>query len=1572
MVEPMDSWEDIDTDNLPQQNKASNNEPAADSWEDIDTDNIKGNSTSSSNAKKPAPNNKPSSFEEELVVVDTTCTDEILIQHGATLLRKERVEEERRRLGLLLEENLASMLEREHKAHDKAMVTRMRILKLKGFKDRAAQEEMDTVWKLKLEQARDQKIGQERNKLRTASSARNDKLVASLQDMHKKLEASGPIVASRRDEMQRLLAACRTVLGTSRLVPAARRDNGVADVALPLAGDDVIKGTWSHPSLQAGKHLHAPIEADQIDIKDLPQDMLPLIRSTIALITQQKSSHWIESVFEETYNVHSGRSLDGFTDFQGKKDQQDQQQQQGFKRMKKAEVGSDFFWQYGQALKHSQRPPELNEFSQTLRVQVEIQADRFPDPKKGGEDGGGDDKKKKGGKADKEKGKGKGPKAGGPKGKGPKKGAKPAAAAPVIVDKAAKFQAVTTKLDANVELLKGRPTKFLSDARKLVLELLTHPDAPDNESRNKAAVTVLGYILEWLLGTYPKANQTPAQQLELFTTVRDMELNFSALFTPAHTKMIDQARALLPGDCGVLFQMRTCGPFLIKNAEPRFFPHPDVPFVPDAWQCELLDCIDRDVSCLVVAPTSAGKSFVSFYTISRALARMKADAEPEASSSSSSSGGGKAKHASKAKPSAAAAAAAAAASSASGAVASTKFNPASGSIRARVVFVAPTLPLCNQMAATVLDRYNYAVDVGVFTSEFERNLDTCSVLICTPDMLEVLLMSPSCEEWRRNLLYVILDEIHYVQRHFKTARPEASVDTPSSSSSNSEPAINEDDDEQGYVTDKGVSEAYSRIFALLECPFLALSATVDRPHETVQWLQSIRNGKTGTASSSTPASSSSSSNKSDNSQIQLVPSNYADLRRWVDLQMHLYVPQASGAPNDKTTFAKPADRLHPVHPLTIARFAPPSADLSVVNMSPFDLLTLYEVMHAVIPATVANLNPEKFAAFTSKRYIDRVSCSQYRQELMKAFLGLAAEQRELVLSRLSQDVPLEAFSSQAEEKDVETSLVDFAAQLREHDMLPALCFCEDTALLTKALTSLVDQLENLEAQFGKRPEPPPKAKKEDDKDAKADEDEDEGRVDHRKMKADVRKRSVETRLDLIEQEVWPVDPNYSLRNKEGSLSLVKYWLVRMLRKLDLPARHIWIRGLARGIAIYHTGLSKPYRDLVETMFRQGLIQMVMSTRALSVGVNMPCKSVVFLVDSQFIDPVEYRQMSGRAGRRGFDVTGCTVFCKMPLSKIARLTLSPNAPLIGASALTIDSVLRALTLYHMAHDKAAVRRCVERWFVLPTTRAVSKAQSDVTEYCDPTIALRFSIELLFRMRAIDASARPIGLSGIIAHNFEVFPANYSFTYLVMAKAFEADVKPYLPGSGATEKDRVAACRKIVSVLAYMIGRVYVQQQQPQLAAATPAAAATDADQQTAAEPAKTLETPPAHVMDLLKHFNDVVNSCVDDVNVVEKQTPASLTALKDLAPRLALVPGSKLNSYALDFFDHKSIVDVIRYNHMLDNVAYNLLKKFTSVVRKLSLSVQKLTKDPSLDPFARAMNDMANRYHHAFTSVAYSL
>src|SRR6266581_1725245 len=94
--------------------------------------------------------------------------------------------------------------------------------------------------------------------------------------------------------------------------------------------------------------------------------------------------------------------------------------------------------------------------------------------------------------------------------------------------------------------------------------------------------------------------------------------------------------------------------------------------------------------------------------------------------------------------------------------------------------------------------------------------------------------------------------------------------------------------------------------------------------------------------------------------------------------------------------------------------------------------------------------------------------------------------------------------------------------------------------------------------------------------------------------------------------------------------------------------------LPRGLAFHHAGLLPGLKVLVETLFARGHLRAVFATDTLALGVNMPARSVVVGSLSKFdgqemrlLTPNEYRQLTGRAGRRGMDVHGAAVIPYSP-------------------------------------------------------------------------------------------------------------------------------------------------------------------------------------------------------------------------------------------------------------------------------------------------------------------------------------
>jgi ATP-dependent RNA helicase HelY len=118
---------------------------------------------------------------------------------------------------------------------------------------------------------------------------------------------------------------------------------------------------------------------------------------------------------------------------------------------------------------------------------------------------------------------------------------------------------------------------------------------------------------------------------------------------------------------------------------------------------------------------------------------------------------------------------------------------------------------------------------------------------------------------------------------------------------------------------------------------------------------------------------------------------------------------------------------------------------------------------------------------------------------------------------------------------------------------------------------------------------------------------------------------------------------------------VGIWL-EQLPKEDRSLQQVYslTELLPRGLAFHHAGLLPGLKVLVETLFARGYLRAVFATDTLALGVNMPARSVVVGSLSKFdgqemrlLTPNEYRQLTGRAGRRGMDIHGAAIIPYSP-------------------------------------------------------------------------------------------------------------------------------------------------------------------------------------------------------------------------------------------------------------------------------------------------------------------------------------
>ncbi|MBB5351163.1 superfamily II RNA helicase [Haloferula luteola] len=89
--------------------------------------------------------------------------------------------------------------------------------------------------------------------------------------------------------------------------------------------------------------------------------------------------------------------------------------------------------------------------------------------------------------------------------------------------------------------------------------------------------------------------------------------------------------------------------------------------------------------------------------------------------------------------------------------------------------------------------------------------------------------------------------------------------------------------------------------------------------------------------------------------------------------------------------------------------------------------------------------------------------------------------------------------------------------------------------------------------------------------------------------------------------------------------------------------------LRHGLGIHHAGLLPKYRVLVERLAQEGLLKVICGTDTLGVGVNVPIRTVLFTQLFKFggdrtntLAVRDFKQICGRAGRRGFDDIGYVV------------------------------------------------------------------------------------------------------------------------------------------------------------------------------------------------------------------------------------------------------------------------------------------------------------------------------------------
>ena len=757
------------------------------------------------------------------------------------------------------------------------------------------------------------------------------------------------------------------------------------------------------------------------------------------------------------------------------------------------------------------------------------------------------------------------------------------------------------------------------------------------------------------------------------------------------------------------FQIAQCGPYLDRSMDSAADDR--VRFAPDAWQRKVLDLIDERKSVFIAAPTSAGKTFISFYAMKQILATSDNDV---------------------------------------------------------LIYVAPTKALVNQIAAEIQANFKKTYPQAgtsvwaIHTRDYRINNSTgCQILVTVPHVLQILLLSPSnASSWSPRVKRIIFDEIHCIGQA-----------------------------EDGLV--------WEQLLLLAPCPIIALSATVGNPTEFSDWLSSTQSSM--------------------GLDLQMIrhPHRYSDLRKYIFNPPQEY--QFFGLSGSSTLGNLGLDMdssfvlIHPVATLqNRARGMPED-----LNLESRDCLTLWQCMkrHETTSFQVdSSLDPRNLPS--SIRKIHVIDWEMRLKETLQKWMTDRSSPFGAVVEELSR--PLQGLSIHRNIKtgDAETqttmqhntdsllsTTLPLAARLHAQGALPAIFFnyerstCEKMGLqLLKQLKAAEVEHKSTSASFKKKVADWEEWKVQQAKTSKKPAKITKGANNsEEKSKLEQERENAEIESDpMLSFDPEAPLPEYSFANHKV---LQPSEFAEYTRKLQWANIAPYLRdALTRGIGIHHAGMNRLYRQCVEMLFRKGFLRIVIATGTLSLGINMPCKTVVFSGDSVFLTALNFRQAAGRAGRRGFDLLGNVVFQNIPQEKVCRLISSRLPNLQGHFPITTSLVLRMFVLLKESNDSQYAKKAINSLLAQP------RLYLGGTQFRDGVLHhLRFSIEYLRRQGLLDASGTPLNFAGCVAHLYFTENSSFAFHALLMRGYFHKATRNF----NSNNEDRVLD--SLMLVMAHLFGR-----------------------------------------------------------------------------------------------------------------------------------------------------------------------
>ncbi len=540
----------------------------------------------------------------------------------------------------------------------------------------------------------------------------------------------------------------------------------------------------------------------------------------------------------------------------------------------------------------------------------------------------------------------------------------------------------------------------------------------------------------------------------------------------------------------------------------------------------------------------------------------------------------------------------------------------------KTIFIVPSDELARQVGG--IFRNLTGITVKIVTNKEYFSDTSFKVLVGTPNRLEEYLTINGFDEFT----YAIFDEWHMLNS------------------------------EEGG--------AYEKIFKLLKCPFLALSATLEDPERIRRWMMSVKN-----------------------TEIELIEYK----KRFIIQQRYLWN-------NNKL------NHLHPLSCIDIEYLKNDGFNKSELSFTPRDSFNLYKKLCENVNLENENDKPKLHPINVLKKnkwdQINLTDTIHYENELKKYLTKLSFTDENIVKKILDE--------YKIDESENEFNLIKLIKTLLKKNMCPVIFFkinpirCLE---LFKNIVLLLEEEQNkkyphhnddLEVKLNyyekfinkvKTNKENLKIPRDVDPYTFLKETEDKIELELLNEMKDKYKIMINRRIEkindndnysekvksfykkyylkeldevLCQENLYNIDknrphPEYCFNN----MGIDSTYMRRVRRELknslktQINYTHPFLIGIERGIIPYFKDMEVPFQRIAQSLFSNKKIPVVISDESLGFGINLPIKTVVMLGEknTEIIDPVLANQMIGRSGRRGIDREGHIVFAGVNWKDILR-------------------------------------------------------------------------------------------------------------------------------------------------------------------------------------------------------------------------------------------------------------------------------------------------------------------------------